>query len=293
MGEHAEARRQIELALESDLRQFGPDHPNVAVRRSNLANILGDLGEHGEARRQIELALESDLRQFGPDHPDVAAHRSNLANILRALGEHGEARRQIELALESDLRQFGPDHPTVCRALFEPIHPSCANWVSMPKRAGRSSWRWSRICGSSGSGSSHRRGRAPFEILANILRALWAKACRSARGQIELAPELALQAAFGVGPSQRGLAPFESSCHPGALGEAAEARRQIEMALESELRSGRAGTHPTTIGESRRATLRLSFTVWESAKPLCGRSSWRWRYSGGNCRRGTLDIGQC
>ncbi|MBM3737686.1 MAG: tetratricopeptide repeat protein, partial [Acidobacteria bacterium] len=113
LGEHKAARQQIELALESDLRQFGPDHPTIAVLRSNLANILGALGEHQAARQQIDLALESALRQFGPDHPDVAVLRSNLASILGALGEHQAARQQIELALESDLRQFGPGHPNI------------------------------------------------------------------------------------------------------------------------------------------------------------------------------------
>ena len=88
-GLYAEVRDFRELALELDLRQFGPDHPNVAVSRSNLATILRDLGEHQAAREQIELALESDLRQFGPDNSTVALKRSNLAVILRYLGEHG------------------------------------------------------------------------------------------------------------------------------------------------------------------------------------------------------------
>jgi len=59
-GLYAEARDFRELALESALRQLGPDHPDVAVYRSNLSSILGDLGEHGEARKQFELAQESD-----------------------------------------------------------------------------------------------------------------------------------------------------------------------------------------------------------------------------------------
>ena len=113
LGRYSEAEKLYRLALESAVRQFGPDHPTVAVRRSNLATILRDLGEHQQARQQIELALESELRQFGPDHPNVAVSRSNLANILGDLGEHQQARHQIELALESELRQFGPDHPTV------------------------------------------------------------------------------------------------------------------------------------------------------------------------------------
>jgi tetratricopeptide (TPR) repeat protein len=108
LGEHAEARKQIELALESDLRQFGPDHPNVAIRRSNLANILRALGEHAEARKQVELALESDLRQFGPDHPNVAGDRTTLAAILYDLGEQEEALQQIDRALEISGRSCRP-----------------------------------------------------------------------------------------------------------------------------------------------------------------------------------------
>jgi len=112
-GLYFEARDFLALALESDLRNLGPDHPEVAIHRSNLAQILGDLGEHAEARKQIEVALESDLQQLGPDHRNVAVDRSTLANVLLDLGEHEEARRQFELALDSDLRQFGPDRPEV------------------------------------------------------------------------------------------------------------------------------------------------------------------------------------
>jgi hypothetical protein len=32
LGEHQQAREQIELALESALRNLGPDHPTVAIR---------------------------------------------------------------------------------------------------------------------------------------------------------------------------------------------------------------------------------------------------------------------
>jgi tetratricopeptide (TPR) repeat protein len=112
-GLYGDAHDLLELALESGLHRLGPDHPEVATSRSNLANILDDLGEHTEARTQIEMALESDLRQLGPNHPQVAVRRSNLAGILRDLGEYAEARTQVELALDSAVQQFGPDHPKV------------------------------------------------------------------------------------------------------------------------------------------------------------------------------------
>lgn len=112
-GLYTEARDFLELALESALRQFGPGHPHVAVRRSNLANILGDLGEHGEARKQIELALESALRQYGPDHPNVAVRPLNLAAILYYLKEREAALREIELALEIFRKKLPPGHPHI------------------------------------------------------------------------------------------------------------------------------------------------------------------------------------
>ena len=58
LGEHGEARKQIELALESDLRQLGPDHPKVAVSRWTLAAILHSLKEREAALQEIDLALE-------------------------------------------------------------------------------------------------------------------------------------------------------------------------------------------------------------------------------------------
>ncbi|MCC6539980.1 MAG: tetratricopeptide repeat protein, partial [Bryobacterales bacterium] len=88
--------------------------PNVAISRSNLANILGDLGEHAAAREQIQLALDSDLKQFGPDHPKVAIRHTNLAAILTdGLGDHREALKQIELALAIFRKKLPAQHPYI------------------------------------------------------------------------------------------------------------------------------------------------------------------------------------
>ena len=113
LGRYSEAEKLYRLALESAVRQFGPDHPTVAVSRSNLAIILRDLGEHQQARQQIELALESALRQFGPDHPTVAVSRSNLANILHALGEYRQALREIDQALDVLRKKLPSGHPHI------------------------------------------------------------------------------------------------------------------------------------------------------------------------------------
>ncbi len=135
-GLFVEARDFVQLALASNLRQFGTDHPDVAGNRSNLSNILWNLGEHQAAREQIELALASDLRQFGPDHPTIAVRRSTRAAILTDLGEHQAALTEIDQAREIFRKKLPPEHPYI-RQTIE-TRESILERVASAK--------WSRIC---------------------------------------------------------------------------------------------------------------------------------------------------
>jgi tetratricopeptide (TPR) repeat protein len=113
LGELGEARRRMEHAIETEERQFDPDHPTLAVSYSNLATILKDLGQVEQARRLMERAIEIDEKHFDPDHPTLANRYSNIAAILRDLGELEDARRRMDRAIEIDERYFDPDHPTL------------------------------------------------------------------------------------------------------------------------------------------------------------------------------------
>jgi tetratricopeptide (TPR) repeat protein len=66
---------------------LGPDHPDVAIRRNNLGNVLRALGDLEGARVQLEQALAISEAALGPDHPNVATVRSNLGSLLQALQE--------------------------------------------------------------------------------------------------------------------------------------------------------------------------------------------------------------
>ena len=113
LGELPRARELLEMALASDLKNLGEDHPEVATRRSNLATVLKDIGELSRARELLERALASNLKNLGEDHPEVATYRSNLALVLQDLGELPRARELLEMALDSNLKNFGEDHPAV------------------------------------------------------------------------------------------------------------------------------------------------------------------------------------
>jgi tetratricopeptide (TPR) repeat protein len=116
LGDYNRAAQLLESALESDLRNFGEQHPTVAVSQSNLATVLSDLGDYNRAAQLLESALDSDLRNFGEQHPNVATSQSNLALVLSDLGDYNRAAQLLESALESDLRNFGEQHPTVAKS---------------------------------------------------------------------------------------------------------------------------------------------------------------------------------
>jgi tetratricopeptide (TPR) repeat protein len=112
-GQYEKARDLLELALASDLNNFGKDHPTVARTQSNLATMYFYLGQYEKALDLLELALASDLSNFGKDHPTVAVRQSSLATVYQSLGQYEKARDLLKLALASDLSNFGKDHPTV------------------------------------------------------------------------------------------------------------------------------------------------------------------------------------
>ena len=113
MSDLSRARELFELALASDLKNRGEDHPSVATRRTDLALVLRQLGDLPRAKELLELALASALKNYGEDASTVATTRSNLAVVLQELGDLPRAKELLELALASTLAHLGEDHRTV------------------------------------------------------------------------------------------------------------------------------------------------------------------------------------
>ena len=105
-------RLQQQLPAASE-RLFGPDHPKVAIRLNNLAQLLKATNRHAEAEPLYKRALAIDEQSFGPDHPNVARGLNNLALLLQATNRHAEAEPLYKRALAIDEQSFGPDHPKV------------------------------------------------------------------------------------------------------------------------------------------------------------------------------------
>jgi tetratricopeptide (TPR) repeat protein len=116
-GQARAAQPLLERALRIDEATYGPDHPTVAVRLSNLATVLQDLGHPEKAQPLLERALRIGEATHGPDHPTVAVRLSNLALVLQDLGHPEKAQPLLERALRIDEATHGPDHPTVATTL--------------------------------------------------------------------------------------------------------------------------------------------------------------------------------
>jgi tetratricopeptide (TPR) repeat protein len=101
-------------ALEIDEASYGPDHPEVATRLNNLAQLFQATNRLAEAEPLMRRALEIDEASYGPDHPKVATDLNNLAQLLQATNRLAEAeplmRRVVEIFLRFTQRT-GHDHP--------------------------------------------------------------------------------------------------------------------------------------------------------------------------------------
>jgi serine/threonine protein kinase/tetratricopeptide (TPR) repeat protein len=116
IGELVRARELFEVAIESDLPNFGEDSERVATLRSNLALVLQDLGEHAQARALLERALAADLAQRADNVYKILLRRSSLAMLLQASGQVEAARDLLDQALESALPALGEEHVMIAIA---------------------------------------------------------------------------------------------------------------------------------------------------------------------------------
>jgi tetratricopeptide (TPR) repeat protein len=78
-------------ALAIGEKSLGPNHPDVATRLNNLAQLLQDTNRLAEAEPLYRRALAIDEKNLGPNHPNVAIRLNNLAQLLQATNRLAEA----------------------------------------------------------------------------------------------------------------------------------------------------------------------------------------------------------
>jgi len=84
-GAYDKAIEYYELALASDLKTFGPDHPDVAIDIYNLGFAWNSKGEFDKALKHYKKALKILESSLGFNHPTSHTVRQNLESAQAKL----------------------------------------------------------------------------------------------------------------------------------------------------------------------------------------------------------------
>ena len=116
-ADYTEAERFQRRALTIDEKSSAPDHPDIAIRLNNLAQLLQKTNRLSEAEPLIRRALAIDENSYGPDHANVARDLHNLASLLQDTNRLAEAEPLKRRALAIHETIYGSDHPKVATSL--------------------------------------------------------------------------------------------------------------------------------------------------------------------------------
>ena len=106
------------------MQNFGEQHPNTAVRYSNLALVLENLGDYEGAKEYLEKALQSNVQNIGEQHPNTALSKLNLASVLFNLNQLAEAHALLVQAYATFVLRLGEEHPST---------KNCLSWLNHVK----------------------------------------------------------------------------------------------------------------------------------------------------------------
>jgi len=106
-----EAEAAVTEALGIDRALLGEDHPNVAIDRVMLADVLQARGAHELALAELAQARASFVAADYSERDYLVELLHTTAAAQTDLGRHDEALATLEAAHAEALVRFGPGHP--------------------------------------------------------------------------------------------------------------------------------------------------------------------------------------
>jgi tetratricopeptide (TPR) repeat protein/predicted Ser/Thr protein kinase len=94
-----------------------PDHPDIAISMTAIAETLHRMGKDLEALTITQRAVELDVRAYGPESTNLARTLSNEGEYLVALGRAQEAETAFERSLAQFGKTTGPESPLLAYPL--------------------------------------------------------------------------------------------------------------------------------------------------------------------------------
>jgi tetratricopeptide (TPR) repeat protein len=105
-GYKEQAFQALKTALQTKIRLYGVQHPDLASTYANLASLFAESNRYVEAIEFYEKAIELKQTAFGY-HPEIALFKSNLASVYFKQGDGNQAKLLLEQAYTSLLKTYG------------------------------------------------------------------------------------------------------------------------------------------------------------------------------------------
>ncbi len=97
-GDYTQGVKVAKHALQVAQQNDGPDHPNVALSLSNLAELYEARMEYAKAEPLYKRSLEILEKKFGQEDPFLVPTLLNMASLYNNIGREDEAHRMMERA---------------------------------------------------------------------------------------------------------------------------------------------------------------------------------------------------
>ncbi|MFD5824327.1 FxSxx-COOH system tetratricopeptide repeat protein [Lentzea sp. NPDC060358] len=118
-GDHDEAAKYAEHALDKFQRQLGKTHPHTLDVAQRLGFYLWGLGRYEEASKINQPTLQSRIQVSGEDSEETLVLQTNIVMDLRAKGDFAEASKLSEEIYIKSRNLFGEDDPESLNAAYQ------------------------------------------------------------------------------------------------------------------------------------------------------------------------------
>ena len=117
LGLYAEARPQLQRALDLHRRVLGTEDPKTLATVRALAMLSIYEGKYAEAEGPLSDTLSIQRRVLGREHPETLMSMMNLALVYEQQGKYPQAESLGTQLVEIRQRVSGPDHPDTLKAM--------------------------------------------------------------------------------------------------------------------------------------------------------------------------------
>jgi len=117
LGLYAEARTQLERALDLRRRFLGAKNPETLTTMNRLGNAVFLEGKYPEAEALLSQTLEIQRRVLGPEDLNTLTALNTLASVYWAQGKYPQAEAVDSQTLKIRRRVLGPEHPETLRSM--------------------------------------------------------------------------------------------------------------------------------------------------------------------------------